>query len=633
MTGSSRRGALLTGFARGLAASALLMAVSASAQDAETPAGPVSILPAPPDAPPAPQEPVVAVGDLAAPGVDRIGVVDIASGGFPAQLWDGTDLELLRIVMPQLPHRVISPAQRRLTQNLLLSPGIAPTALTPGAENDTGLTASQWLLEMRVAALARTGDWPDVQAVLELAPADQLTEGLQRIKTEAALVTNHISAACAQTQAALNVTPDPYWQKVQVFCQMATEQSSAASLGLGLLREQKVDDPMFYWAVDVLGGGTPPLPATFTRLEPLHFAMLRKANAAMPANIAAVQSKVVDPASLAWLAALPPPDPSADKPDKTPEKVKRDRRRAMEDARILLAERAVAAGTLDVAALREIYSTLDIKDPAPPPLTQITASDVRGRALLFQSAQLQTEHRARAEVIALALDLVRADRGKNGPGLMVMGRLYAPLILEIEPSADHVWFAGTAVRALLAAATTEQGAAAARGGAKAWFDLARDMARSTREAEQIAHDLWPLNKITAGVTEQVSPEILRAWTTAQPVTLSATALAERRALLLSLLTGLGETVTAAEWLMLMAGPAKQEEARPLSAHLWNGMALAAKNRRVGEAVLLSLVALGEDGPGKATPPTLQHVIESLRAIGREGDARALAVEAALVSGL
>jgi len=530
---------------------------------------------------------------------------------------------------------VVSPAQRRLTQNLLLSPGIPPTALTSGGENDTGLTASQWLLEMRVAALARTGDWPDVQAVLELAPADQLTEGLQRIKTEAALVTNHISAACAQTQAALNVTPDPYWQKVQVFCQMATEQSSAASLGLGLLREQKVDDPMFFWAVDVLGGGTPPLPATFTRLEPLHFAMLRKANAVMPANIAAVQSKVVDPATLAWLAVLPPPDPSADKSDKTPEKVKRERRRAMEEARILLAERAVATGTLDVAALREIYSNVDIKDPAPPPLTQITASDARGRALLFQSAQMQTVQLARAEVIALALDLVRADRGKDGPGLMVMGRIYAPLILEIEPSAEHVWFAGTAVRALLAAATTAQGAdASAVGeGAKAWFDLARDMRRSSREAEHIAHDLWPLDKITAGVTEQISPDILRAWTTAQPVTLSATALAERRSLLLTLLTGLGENVSAAEWLMLMAGPAKQEDSQPLSAHLSNGMALAAKNRRVGEAVLLSLIALGEAGPAKTAPPTLQHVIESLRAIGRVGDARALAVEAALVSGL
>ena len=56
-------------------------------------------------------------------------------------------------------------------------------------------------------------------------------------------------------------------------------------------------------------------------------------------------------------------------------------------------------------------------------------------------------------------------------------------------------------------------------------------------------------------------------------------------------------------------------------------------RRLGETVLLSLLALGESGPGDADPVVLSRVLSSLRNIGLEAEARALAVEAALAAGL
>jgi hypothetical protein len=635
MTGSSNRAVLTAALVGALAGLAFTPALAQDAKPDAKPAGPVSILPeaVPPESEAAPKEPTVDVGDLAAPGVDRLGLVDTASGGFTAQLWRGTDLELLKKILPQLPRRIASPTERRLAQNLLLSPGVAPPSLT-STSGDTSLSASQWLLEMRAATLAAIGSWNDVQALLEIVPANQMTDSLKHLKAEAALVTNHVNDACNQAQAALSVSPDPYWQKLQVFCQINMEQSSAAGLGLSLLREQKVEDLAFFWAADVLGGGTPAFPATVTRLEPLHFAMLRKAGATMPANIADVQGKIADPSTLAWLAMLPTAEPEAGKPDKTPAKVKTERRRALDEARILMAERAVAAGTLSADALREIYRAINIKDPAPPPLTQIKADDARGRALLFQSAALQTVPTARAEVIALALDLVRADRGEKGPDLMVMGRIYAPLISEMEPAADHVWFAGTAVRALLATATAEKGpaATAATSKAKAWFDLARNMGRTSREAGQIADALWPMEKIMTGAGA-LTPEAIQAWSTAQPSTLSPAVVAERRAVMLSLLTGLGEQVSSTAWLPLMNGPARQDNVRPLAPYVWNGLSLAARDKRAGETAALSLIALGDDGPGKASAASLQHVIESLRAVGRDADARALAVEAALVLGL
>ena len=628
-------------FKQGLltAAAVVGFALPLQAQDlppgpAAPPSGPISILPTTvPDEDAAPQEPGIDVGDLKAPGVDSIGLVDTGAGGFSAQLWRGTDLELLKALLPQLPRSSSSPALRRLARNLLLSPGAPPVAAAtdgPAATGET-LTASQWLLETRAATLSSLGDWTEVQALLDLVPADQMTESLKRLKTEANLVTNHVSDACSQTQAALNATPDLYWQKVQVFCQLDINQSSAASLGMSLLREQKIDDSAFFWAADVLGGAAAPLPAGFTKLEPLHYAMLRKAAAAVPANLADVQAKITDPATLGWLAGLALADDTAAKGDKTPAATRAARRRALEDARLLLAERAVRAGTLNASVLRGIYRGLETKNPAPPPLTQIKADDVRGRALLYQSALAQTVPTARAEVVALALDLVRADRGETGPDLTVMGPVYAEIIGEMEPTSDLVWFTGTAARALLAVGPDDK---AARTKAKAWLDLARNMGRTSREAGQIANGLWPIEAMmTESAATRLPPQAVRGWIGSLPPTTPAEVIAVKQGAMLSLLMAVGEPVAASDWLGSANASPVLDNVIILAPHLWNGLTLAAKGNRAGETAAFVLVAVGEDSPALAALPALQHIIDSLRLAGRADDARALAVEAALVLGL
>jgi hypothetical protein len=55
--------------------------------------------------------------------------------------------------------------------------------------------------------------------------------------------------------------------------------------------------------------------------------------------------------------------------------------------------------------------------------------------------------------------------------------------------------------------------------------------------------------------------------------------------------------------------------------------------RIGEIVLLSLIALGEGGPGQAEPIVLSKVMESLNVVGLEKEVRALALEAAVAAGL
>ena len=64
-----------------------------------------------------------------------------------------------------------------------------------------------------------------------------------------------------------------------------------------------------------------------------------------------------------------------------------------------------------------------------------------------------------------------------------------------------------------------------------------------------------------------------------------------------------------------------------------GLIEAAAAKRVGETVLYSLAALGGDGPASIDLLALSRVIEALRAVGLVADARALALEAAIVGGL
>lgn len=606
---------------------------------------PVSILPEPdPNAPQdqAPDTSIEAV-ELAAPGIDRLGLVSAGNGGFAPDLWKGTDPGFLKQILPLFPARVNSPAERRLAQNLLLSPGAPPTpaedsAAEPAADGEPAAASSEspppsgetmdaaTLLQARVQNLMAMGDWADTIALLELVPADQMTDALKRIHVDAELASDHLNAACAKGQAALQASADIYWQELQVFCQFATEQGTAAALGLDLLREQKADDPAFFWAIDLVQGGRKPAPAAVTTLTPLLYAMLKKAGVTLPAALAkapegGLSSNNMSPAVMSMVARIPTADEGlpGDKPITDP--ARRERQRKAVEARIALAEQAVGAGSLDPEVLRELYKGIDLKqDTDLPLLTKVAPEDLRGRALLFQSALTQTVPTARAEVITRAVELARLDGGEKGPDLTVVGRAYAAMLGEMEVSAEMVWFAGTATRALLAAGELQK--------AKAWLDLLHSMSRNNLEAGVIADNLWPLERLLSPAEGEMPAGAIRTWAASVPEVVRGA----QRQLLYTLFIAVGESVNPGVFAQGLSDQADQE-APGVRPAVWNGLTAAARAKRTGETAALSLIALGGEGPAKAASATLQKVIESLMAAGRDADARALAVESALIHGI
>jgi hypothetical protein len=150
---------------------------------------------------------------------------------------------------------------------------------------------------------------------------------------------------------------------------------------------------------------------------------------------------------------------------------------------------------------------------------------------------------------------------------------------------------------------------------------------------------------------------------------------DKAALLYSLFDALGENVPREAWDALLEGPQRITIAMPNPA-LWHSLNEATKAvrlaqgepleetssieqetallerqttqvvsavpaafleptapARIGEIVLLSLIALGEGGPGQAEPIVLSKVMESLNVVGLENEVRALALEAAVAAGL
>jgi hypothetical protein len=196
------------------------------------------------------------------------------------------------------------------------------------------------------------------------------------------------------------------------------------------------------------------------------------------------------------------------------------------------------------------------------------------------------------------------------------------MLAEFVPSPDLIWFSGHAARGLLAAGVADKAAV--------WMDLTRQMARTSIEAAEIADGLWALEHVgTLGAPVAATPQNIRSWQATVP---GPTAVAARERLL-NLLTALGDPIAAAEWLPVISSPTKPIDGAHPPAHVWHGLTLAARDQRLGDVVVLALVALGEGGPHRASPLTLHHVIANLMTAGRESDARALALEAALVQGL
>jgi len=558
---------------------------------------------------------------------DTAGVLNLSEGGFGVNMWSGTSRRMLSGLIAQLPVNIRSEVMRDLMRRLLLSTATLPE----------GMAGDGAYIARRVGLLAAMGDTLSVSRLLDATPGRANINQLMRYEADVRFLANDNARACSLAAGQISNQASVYWQKAFIFCQALAGEHDKAALGVSLLQETGDQDEAFYALVEALGGH-PMVIKNLPDPSPMHLSMARVSKSQLPTDVVSSNK----PGVLRTIAKSP---------------------NASVEIRLEAAERAEIAGALDVDTLRQLYTSVSFSEQdMANPLTKAEAeSGPLSRALLYRTALIQTVPIAQAEAAAKALSL-----GREGNRYTSIVRVFLPVLKRIPPSGELVWFAPEAIRAFLIA-----GESAA---ATPWFDLLRATAQHNTDANKALNALLPMARI-AGSPEaaQWGPVQLANWWNQLKKDDDAR---DKAALLYTLLDGLGDYVPQDAWDALLDGPQQISLAMPNPA-LWRSLKEATKaaseiahqqgaviaqaevlqtapvtastqdvlavplavepqvtpRARVGEIILLSLIALGEGGPAQAGPIVLSQVMQSLNVIGLEEEVRALALEAAVAAGL
>ena len=532
----------------------------------------------------------ITVDQLSTPDSEIVGTLERDMGGFGQEMWRGTPRSLIDNLLPQLPIAIRSPTMRDLARRLLLSTSIVPPR--DGVESE-----EKSLISMRVEQLQAMGLIGAAAELMSVAPTRDTDPDLLRAKVDNLFLFNDLGGACNVVRRQGNRLVEEFWQRSLVFCQALEGDVDGASLGASLLAEGgDVDDPAFFALVDVLTNGRSVTVDSLTQATPLHLAMLRTANIHIPPN-------ALDRGSPALLRAI------GISPN------------AVRELRLDAAEWAAVMGAVLPGRLGQVYAGAAFK--AGELDNALSAADSqrnsRGRALLYQAAVVQNVPMAKAAVLQQAWRLAREDHIYP-----LAVRLYEPLILETPALSGLGWFAADATRALLA---LHREAAA-----QPWLNLLRQETLRDPVAKRAADALWAIIEVASGSNVAVlDPAAFFSWQSALRE-LSPESADARTTLGLAMFEALGYDVDPEYWHSLL-GTISRSNALVADPVLRRTLREASENGRVGETVLLGLLALGREGLDGADPWHLHDVLGALRKVGLETEERSLALEAMLAAGL
>ncbi|MEN3974333.1 hypothetical protein [Emcibacter sp. SYSU 3D8] len=565
------------------------------------------------------------------------GILNTSNGGFPASMWRGTERPALVALLPRMSIGKGSPAMRSLAERLLLSQAQVP-------EGDTRNVYD--VFQARIDRLSAAGYGAEIADLFGRVPEKIADASLSRARVDALLLTGDADAACDEALSANQRSEEASWLETVAYCKLLKDDADGAAFAADMLRETGAGDADFFallgWlALPEDARSDRPELANDQPLTPLGLVM-RKATGSD------IESSTLEAASPVVLVTV------ANDTELAP------------DLRLEAAERAARAGAIGARDLAAAYAgmTLEAPDLADPVAAAAGQPGGRGNALLYQAAMQATDPvaklsilqaawaRARADGTYLLAARVNAEATKSllpapvppepEPGLALADQAAdsladgAPISLvpddvlpaivpepEPEPTPPQLLAAALEIaRAQLVAGDIEA--------ARAWYAAVQDQAAGgnpNATATQI--QLWPLMVVADADTGFDEPGF-EAWWQAQS-SLAADDRRRRGTVLMAVLEGLGQPAPAAFWGSLYDGAAAVDGRMPPLA-VWRGLDAAAGAGRLGETVLLSLVVLGDPGPGKANPAVLGDVLRALSSVGLERDARAIALESLVMSG-
>ena len=527
----------------------------------------------------------VEVGVIQAPDPEAVGLMEESEGGFPYDMWRGSDRALIERLLPRLPAGATSRAMNDLARRLLLTTAAPPA----GAAEDS-------LLAIRIERLAAMGDSVSMSHLMRSAPPDLFDSALVQTRLNSLLLVADYVGACSLARDLVRRDDTPYWEKVLIFCQALNEHHAAAALGLNLLRERGVDDdPGFDILLRALAGDGSATLDSLPSPTALHLSMLRAARLSVPEDAVEGAGPAIARA-IALTAGVPL------------------------DFRLRAAERAEGLGALPTETLAELYASVPFtsEELAYPWRRLKTDKGPMARALLHQAIAIQVVPAARAEVLRAAWQLGGESGGWDG--FATASRVTLGELLSLRPLPELVWIAGDAIRALLAAGRPDM--------VSGWLELATAQADANAKAAAAVAELSPI----VGLADDDDTALwddarYAAWSRSQDGAPEGMR-RMRTAMLFGLMSALDRRTPPQALLSQLDGPEILWVKTPPPA-LMRQLDLAADEGRIGETVLLALVALDETRSGAPSPMTLSAAVSALHRVGLTADARAIAIEAVL----
>ena len=560
----------------------------------------------------------IASGALIAVAPDSVGVLSEYNGGFKDSLWEGLSFDYLQSLIRALPDGGMNSATWNLAlRRLMLTQASVPAPVDVNAKSTAMPVES--ILADRVHWLLHAGYVNDALKLATLKPARLYDPALTRDIIIAQMITGQIAEACTEVRLEQVKSDHPILMTALVFCRLISKDIAGAMLTMELMEEvHNQIDPLLIDLVEA-AAGVITLDVAVVTDEPL-LILIASALDIVVADHAVEQ---MSPLSLQALVSTDAGSPLA----------------------ILKAVELLAArGVIEPEALAIAYATADLDLDLPietqprsetqnfmdPAAIRSKGDDNPRRVDKSGSNMTSLDRAALYQRISTSdqpsvIDIIALWSGIETQGLPAQLMRAATIpILRIVPAADNLASMPDIVRALVISNRID---AAAR-----WDDQARQMsAQRINGAAPAVRASWAWLML-AGQPKVVNADDIDIWRQTLPADTSPEKRRHLELTLLTILADMGHTVPPTAWSKLVSSEILVSGEMPDYA-AWHALTEAARQKRVGEALLLSAL-LGGQNISKKTP----HLVVSrqIRVLGLSGlldDARALAREIAMATGL
>ena len=511
---------------------------------------------------------------------NTVGTISKSEGGLGYDMWVGSEKNIIKNYLDNLPVNKESDLAIDLMKKLLLS-----NADVPESNNKTDL------LLIRINKLIEIGDFDNAKSLIDLIKNMDNEEILIK-QTEINLSLNNFDLACSDIEEKRkNYKSNFFWKKVEIFCLILNGENNKANLSLSLLKEEKnFNDENFLKIIDSLIYKEEINDESLNDLSLLNLSMTRVANINIKDNYILNE----DPLFLSMIYRMP----------NVPIKIRIE---AIEKSKKLL--------NLPIETIEEIYNSYDLKEKDK----KISLEDniILGydtQAILFQMAVIEENNEKKAKIIKKSLEL--ASINGNFP---LISKLNLNTILEIKPSKKLSWFSDYAVKSLLISDKYDE--------ALDWYELIKKERDESVELFNKFIELWVIIELfniknTETNYKNISQtEIIKSINKFK----SSNVDLEFNTLGFYILEIFSIKIIPDFWLLNLNKKGSEIKRMP-DTSLISLLKYSAENKRIGETILLILMSLDGKNFNQLHPFFLQIVISSLNQIGLEEKAFDLVTE-------